>query len=871
MADIYQTAADKHDVDPFLLRAIQMVETGNHPTPDKAVSSAGALGRMQIMPQNFQSVGITDPSDPAQNVNGAAKIFSDFLNAAGGNVPKALMMYNGGNDPAKWNPVYAQKVADAYTNLKKPSAVTADAASLPEDDIIAHLKKGLFVSAPQTASSADDDIISHLRQQIPAVTPPRTGSDAKPDIPTMVIRPSSKGDLLAAIVAQTTGINMKGANKPPPVETINGKPIEEGRPAGMTTQALASLPTATDAQRRIYGNALFPNLPVSEAAAKITVTPSGRFATVDDKGNPYYLDPASPNPLHPSTLLPGNFVPWVAGGAGSSLPVMGGIAGGLVGGPSSLMVGPLGAAAGAAAGDVGRQFLASRIDPAHQPIAINPKQILTEAAMGGGGRLLGSVINRRIAPNPLALPSADVATLRNGGALARAQEAYDRATAQGIHLTPGQATRLPSLLSAEDAATFVIPQSQDAARAFYDRQRAQVGSAGQSMLDRVSPVADKTDAAMQFQQGASDAITAARQQANAAARPSYQAAERVGNVMSPDLAQIADVPAVQQAIAKARAAYQNIYRRAPPDTPDFALWDLTKRQLDDMHGVAARAGERTDAMALDGLRTDLRTHLDAAYPTYADARTIAAPGQQLAARLEDAGTGRTAGMGGDERAKAILAPVFDQNNPRAVAEARSAFTAAGREDEWNAGVRAYIQDAFDAASKGQDGLNPKMLRRQIWSNPNVRDNIRAAMNDTQFKGFDNFLRTVEDVAETYPMNSLTEPRREAANRLIGAAGESEPIRALRMLGDLASPSILNVFRTGANNIADRMTGTNINKITGALFTPDGMAMLKTMAQVDPKSQQAVSLASQFVSRAIGDRSASPTSPQLANPLALPER
>ena len=151
-----------------------------------------------------------------------------------------------------------------------------------------------------------------------------------------------------------------------------------------------------------------------------------------------------------------------------------------------------------------------------------------------------------------------------------------------------------------------------------------------------------------------------------------------------------------------------------PDTPDFALWDLTKRQLDDAHGIAARAGQRTDAMAIDNLRGRLVSNLDAAYPTYGAARATAAPGQQLASELEQSGVGTVADKTGDERARAIVSPVFAQNNPAAISRARDAFASAGRSDEWNAGVRSYIQDAFDKASQSQQGLNPSMLRRQVW-------------------------------------------------------------------------------------------------------------------------------------------------------------
>src|SRR5262249_22693025 len=160
-------------------------------------------------------------------------------------------------------------------------------------------------------------------------------------------------------------------------------------------------------------------------------------------------------------------------------------------------------------------------------------------------------------------------------------------------------------------------EQADIARTFYQGQRQQLTDAFTAQQNRLAPnVADKTEAAVQFQQGAEDAGRIVRQQANAVARPAYQAAQQGGQVMSPDLAQLAQQPAVQDALQAARTDYQNLYRQPAPDTPDFNLWNLAKTKLDDQVNIARRAGDNTTAMAIDSLRGDLLTHLDAAYPTY---------------------------------------------------------------------------------------------------------------------------------------------------------------------------------------------------------------------------------------------------------------
>jgi hypothetical protein len=436
---------------------------------------------------------------------------------------------------------------------------------------------------------------------------------------------------------------------------------------------------------------------------------------------------------------------------------------------------------------------------------------------------------------------------RAGPLMSDARNAYDRAAAQGVQLTPGQASGLPSLLQYEDAS-MTMPQTVDQASRFYRGQGEQIKTAGERMLDTLSPNADKTDAALMFSQGAEDATRAVRQQANAAARPSYETAQAAGNVMSPDLAQLADVPVVKTALNRASQTYQNLYRTKPPDTPDFAMWDLAKRQLDDAYTVAQRAGERTDAMAIDKARQDLVTHLDTAFPTYGQARAIAAPGQRLASQLEEAGIGKSANAGIDERARAIVAPAFNQN-PRAVAQARDAFEQAGRTDEWNAGVRSYVQDAFDQASMSQQGLNPSMLRRSIWGNVNVRDNLQAAMTPDQFKGFSNFLQTVEDTAKTYPMNSLTATRLNAKGALGSAAENQANVRAIGAAQTLLSPPrLIDLPGRMLEGVRQGMAQRNLRGIVGHLFSPDGMAYLEAMSRVSPGSQRAIETTAQLLTR-----------------------
>ena len=86
-------ASEKYGVDSNLILSIIKQESDFDPY---STSSCGASGLMQIMPQNFASVGIKDQYDIDQNINGGTKLFKEYLNQFNGNTEMALMAYNGG-------------------------------------------------------------------------------------------------------------------------------------------------------------------------------------------------------------------------------------------------------------------------------------------------------------------------------------------------------------------------------------------------------------------------------------------------------------------------------------------------------------------------------------------------------------------------------------------------------------------------------------------------------------------------------------------------------------------------------------------------------------------------------------------------------
>ena len=122
--DTLQELCAQYGVDPHLARAVMRMESGGNPN---AISRAGAIGLMQLMPGTAKGLGV-DPRDPHRNLEGGIKYLAQLSDKYNGDLTKTLAAYNagsgrvdsyGGIPPFPETQRYVRNVLDLYQKYSR--------------------------------------------------------------------------------------------------------------------------------------------------------------------------------------------------------------------------------------------------------------------------------------------------------------------------------------------------------------------------------------------------------------------------------------------------------------------------------------------------------------------------------------------------------------------------------------------------------------------------------------------------------------------------------------------------------------------------------------------------------------------------------
>jgi len=158
---LIEQAAKRYNLDGALLAAVVHVESGGNP---KAVSPAGAQGLTQLMPSTAQYLGVQNPFDPAQSLDGAAKYLRKLLGQFAGNVAKALAAYNagegnvkkyGGIPPFAETQAYVPSVLAAYDTYRQSQPAPSGGESPLRQGISQRPLEGTAAAAPDGSLTPD--------------------------------------------------------------------------------------------------------------------------------------------------------------------------------------------------------------------------------------------------------------------------------------------------------------------------------------------------------------------------------------------------------------------------------------------------------------------------------------------------------------------------------------------------------------------------------------------------------------------------------------------------------------------------------------------------------------------------------------------
>jgi hypothetical protein len=647
-------------------------------------------------------------------------------------------------------------------------------------------------------------------------------------------------------------------------------PIEDpGKLAPIFSLAKASLPTDPGAKAKAIAKSLFPDLSDSAALSRIGYQ-NGRVIYLGDDNKTYYAEPSFEPWAHPGrTFMEGREL--AAGEFGPSIPMLPSIAAGAAttefggGVPAATLV--------AGSGDLVRQWLAHEFTGETKPWTERALQTGGEMLQGGGGQLFGHIgtegltafVNKGL--NPLRATGYDIRNL-TGSRLAQGEADTAAAQAMGITVTPGEAMNSRSLL-ARQRQLGRQEEGNTPLGDFYTQRNTAMGDAwNKYVLDKLSSVTAPAVGERNLQQGAKDTIQAAVDARSAATRPFYQAAETdtvptqqmqsVINTLDAEIAkggsdqQLAQLqalrndliaqgakPAVPATLSRPGGLGRSFVPGAPgslalPEVPVTNVGALDSirrgwRQRIEMSDIGPTAVDKETAARIGPVLDDLRTTMQQASPDFAYGRATHEAMSPEVSNLEQGIVGLAAkdrGAGFQNVPTTMFGAT--SADPISIASARNGFLKAGKMDEWNAGVRSYLANLFNAAQK--EAGPSTTLWNTIVRNKNQLNNLQAALAPDQFQALQDFMKVAEIVKRSPAEGSqtITDVGQRAAFANPIAKATAALVRGV---------NVLKWPEKVADMITEASEGKNIERLVHTITQPDSIQLLRRLRMLPPGSQK----------------------------------
>ena len=428
-----------------------------------------------------------------------------------------------------------------------------------------------------------------------------------------------------------------------------------------------------------------------------------------------------------------------------------------------------------------------------------------------------------------------------------------------IPLTPAEITNLASLTSQQKVVSN-IPETQAQMQRFYREREKKVQTAVDDYLNNISKVQESSEAgSLGFQ-----ALDARKQQLiderKVATEPLYESAfaASVPVDTTPVISKIDSFLKTQPANGRA-ASYlkkmKSLFEREVPAL-DEAGQEITKKGIENRLPVLQNIKFELDAMFnedafksldkkiqgnLTEVKNTLLQQMGKDNPEYlaanAEFERLSGPLNEFNQRI----TGTSLLQIPKDNLKNFSRRIFDNPSAETVKYAKEQIIKGGGQDAWNAVVRSYLEDAWQAAKKPvKTQQGDKFDTGNTWQNILLGDEkskaaIRASLGKQEYLALRDLAQVLEAAGRVKKLGSDTAFNQLITEEMMKNPPMTSPVTgAARIIGAAMQP-----FEKPGKALSDwairRDAAANADQIASIITSPDGINRLKQLRQMSPTS------------------------------------